>query len=271
MAKEPLRLMCIFAHPDDESLGTGGILARYADEGVETYLLTATRGEGGWRGEPQANPGQAAVGQMREQELRAAADVLGLREVVFLDYIDGELNRAENDDILPKIVAHLRRIRPQVVVTFDPFGVYGHPDHIAISQFTLAAVTLAAIPTPEQESQLPPHTVRKLYFVAETETSLEGFQSVMGKIRMPVNGEDRFAVGWPDWAVSARIDTREYWGQVVRAIECHQSQQLNPADFAAMPARFGPEVWGIRTLYRAFSLVGSSSTVESDLFEGLRS
>src|SRR4051812_28664308 len=120
-----LGLMCILAHPDDESLGTGGILARYAAEGVATSLITATRGERGWQGNPAAYPGSHALGQMREAELRAAAHVLGLREVAFLDYQDGELDRAHPAEAIGRLVAHVRRLRPDVVVTFDPTGLYG--------------------------------------------------------------------------------------------------------------------------------------------------
>src|ERR1700730_16777376 len=85
---DKLRLMCVLAHPDDESLGMGGVLAKYAAEGVETYLVTATRGERGWQDDPADNPGLSVLGKLREAELRAAAGILGLREVCFLDYID---------------------------------------------------------------------------------------------------------------------------------------------------------------------------------------
>src|SRR5881227_3601511 len=103
-----LKLMCVLAHPDDESLGNGGILAKYAAEGVETYLVTATRGERGWRGEAAADPGLAAFGKLREAELLAAAKILGLREVHFLDYIDGDLDQAEPASAIGKIADHLR-------------------------------------------------------------------------------------------------------------------------------------------------------------------
>src|SRR3712207_3832534 len=109
-----LKLMCILAHPDDESLGTGGTLAKYAAEGVDTYLVSATRGERGWSGPEQENPGPAALGQMREAELRAAAAVLGVRQVDFLDYIDGDLDRADPAEAIGRIVACLRQVRPQV-------------------------------------------------------------------------------------------------------------------------------------------------------------
>ena len=90
-----LRLLCVLAHPDDESLGTGGILAKYSAEGVETYLLTATRGERGWPGKPEENPGLTALGRIREAELQAAAAILGLHEVTFLDYLDGDVDQAD--------------------------------------------------------------------------------------------------------------------------------------------------------------------------------
>src|SRR6185369_14573015 len=139
-----LRLMCVLAHPDDESLGTGGILAKYASEGVATYVVTATRGERGRFDDTGVSPGPAIVGRAREAELRAAAAALGVREVAFLDYLDAQLDRADPNEAVEKIAAHIRRVRPHVVVTFDPFGAYGHPDHIAISQFTTAAIVRAA-------------------------------------------------------------------------------------------------------------------------------
>src|SRR5215471_13253843 len=95
-----LRLMAILAHPDDESLGNGGALARYAAEGVDVTLVTATRGQVGWFGEPSENPGMQALGQLREAELRAAATELGIREVVLLDYVDGELGLADTDQVI---------------------------------------------------------------------------------------------------------------------------------------------------------------------------
>src|SRR5688500_19217858 len=109
----PLRLMAVFAHPDDESLATGSLLARYAAEGVETYLVTATRGERGWAGPPEDDPGPAALGGLREAELMAAADILGLREVTFLGYNDGDLDAADHQEATARIVAHLRRVPPQ--------------------------------------------------------------------------------------------------------------------------------------------------------------
>src|SRR4029450_5015627 len=157
------RLMCVLAHPDDESLGTGGTLARYADEGVATYLVTATRGERGRFGDSKESPGPEIVGRAREAELLAAAKELGLREVRFLDYPDGALDKVDTAEAIEKIVTHLRRVKPHVVITFGPEGAYGHPDHIAISQLTTAATVCAADPLfGSQQAIGEPHRVSKL-------------------------------------------------------------------------------------------------------------
>src|SRR5579864_7465551 len=164
-----LKLMCVLAHPDDESLGNGGILAKYAAQGVETYLVTATRGERGWFGDESDYPVPDALGKTREAELLAAAKVLGIRQVDFLDYIDGDLDQAPPAEAVAKIVGYLRRVKPDVVVTFGPDGAYGHPDHIAICQFTTAAIVEAASPDALSHQDLPTHRVSKLYYMGVTQ------------------------------------------------------------------------------------------------------
>lgn len=262
-----LKLMCVLAHPDDESLGTGGILAKYAAEGVETYLVTATRGERGWFGAEQDYPGPEALGRQREAELRAAAQVLGLQEIAFLDYRDGELDQADPAQVIGQIVTHLRRLRPQVVVTFDPAGAYGHPDHIAICQFTTAAVVAAA--DPAFGDQQPPHRVYKLYYMAETEEKTAAYQAAFGELVMHVNGQARQAVSWPDWAITTRIDTLAYWQQVWQAVSCHQSQLPGYQALQNLPPEHHQNLWGSQTYYRLFSLVNGGRQPEQDLFEGL--
>lgn len=265
-----LKLVCIFAHPDDETLSTGGLLAKYAAEGVETYIICATRGERGWAHPEIKYPGLEQAGQFREAELRCAAQALGVHEVVFLDYIDGRLDQAPAGEVSAKIAHHLRQIRPQVVVTMDPQGVYGHPDHIALTQFTLGGVVQAASPDLGDESL--PHVVSKLYMVAETEAGYKGYAAsyVGGPLRFPVDGVERLPSAWPTWQISAEIDTTAYWDQVLQALACHRSQIRNLEPYVAMPGALPSEVWGIRTYYRAFSLVNGGRTKETDLFEGLR-
>ncbi len=143
-------LLAVYAHPDDEAFGTGGTIARYAGEGVKTYLVCATRGEVGEISDPSlATP--ETLGQVREGELRCAAETMGVAELIFLDYRDSGMagtdeNRdprafinAPADEVIATLVTIIRRLRPQVVATFEPNGGYGHPDHIAIHRHTVAA------------------------------------------------------------------------------------------------------------------------------------
>lgn len=266
---EQRRLMCIFAHPDDESLGTGSTLAKYAAEGVEVYLLTATRGERGWQGEPGAYPGLQALGELRTAELLAAARTLGIHEVQFLDYIDGDLDQAQTAEAIARIVPHLRRVRPQVVITFGPDGSYGHPDHIAISQLTAAAILCAADASYTDLGQCLPHRVSKLYYMVDTSAEVAIYTSVIGEIVFPVDGVERKPVGWEEWAVTTRIDGTEYWRATVDAVSCHKSQLSGFAELAALPEERQRSLWGVRSYYRAFSLVNSGRQREHDLFEGL--
>ena len=103
------RLLCVFAHPDDETLGAGSTLAKYAAAGVELYLVTATRGERGWQADPSADPGPQALSEIRTAELLAAAQVLGIRDIQFLNYLDGDLDQADPAEAIGRIVSHIRR------------------------------------------------------------------------------------------------------------------------------------------------------------------
>lgn len=265
-----LKLLACLAHPDDESLGMGGALARYADEGIETYLVTATRGERGWPGPPEENPGLQKLGEIRTAELLKAAAILRIKELHFLDYIDGDLDQANPLEATRKIVGHIRRIRPQVVATFDPFGGYGHPDHIAISQLTTGAVVAAASPDFEDDHRQPPHQVQKLYFMAWTAADEEIYESAFGKLTMNIDGRQRGTVGWPDWGLTTDVDTADYWPQVWEAVQCHQSQLSSYGLISTYTPEQHQQLWGVSTFYRAFSLVNGGRQKEDDLFAGLR-
>jgi LmbE family N-acetylglucosaminyl deacetylase len=263
------RLLCILAHPDDESLGTGGILAKYAAAGVATGVLCATRGERGWPGNPDEYPGPEALGRLREAELRAAAATLGVREVAFLGYGDGELDRADPTEATGRIVAHLRRLRPQVVVTFAPDGATGHPDHIAISQLTTAAIVCAADASACLPGDAPPHRVAKLYYLVYARAQAETFDAAFGDSAMTVDGVRRAAPPWPDWAITTRVDASAHWRRVWAAIGCHRTQFPDAATLARLPDATHRALWGTQDFYRAFSLVNGGRTVEDDLFAGL--
>ena len=268
---DKLKLMCILAHPDDESLGNGGILARYAAEGVETYLVTATRGERGWTDSERDYPGLEALGKRREAELRAAASVLGIHRVEFLDYIDGDLDQAPAAEVVAKIALHLRRVKPDVVVTFGPDGAYGHPDHVAIGQFTTAAIVKAASPNSLYSRDLTPHCVSKLYYMVASEKLLLAYQSVFGEVVMHIDGVERRGVPWLEWAITTRIAIGEYRKTVWEAILCHESQLVVYRQLEHLSQDSQKELWDRQTYYRAFSLVNGGRDVEDDLFAGLGS
>jgi LmbE family N-acetylglucosaminyl deacetylase len=267
-------LMAVLAHPDDESLGMGGTLARYAAEGADVVLVTATRGEGGrFRGirpGDASHPGPAALARIREDELRAAADALGLRTVVFLDYPDGHLDGVDPAEAAGRIADLVRRHRPDVVLTFGPDGAYGHPDHVAISQFTTAAVVLAAGPSSDGSGDAA-HHVSKLYYLAWSASTWQAYEAAVGTLAATVDGVERRATAWPDWAITTVIDTRSVWSRVWRAVSCHQSQIVAYDRLRELAPAHHEAIWGRQTFYRAFSLVNGGHTRETDLFEGLYS
>jgi LmbE family N-acetylglucosaminyl deacetylase len=269
-----LKLAGIFAHPDDETLGTGGTLARYAAEGVEVHVVCATRGERGRYRDGSDHPGPEALGRIREAELRAAARVLGVREVSFLDYWDKDLDLADPHEVIGKIVGHLRRIRPQVAVTFAPDGGYGHPDHVAICQFATAAVVAAGDPTyasgAASAPELPAHRVSKLYYMAWSAAKWEAYQAAFKKLVSKVDGAERQAAPWPDWAITTWIDTAAWWPTVWDAVRCHESQMAIYGPLGELSEEHHRGLWGTQEFYRAMSLVNGGRSRESDLFEGLR-
>jgi LmbE family N-acetylglucosaminyl deacetylase len=273
----PLRLLAVLAHPDDESLGLGGVLARYAAEGVETYLVTATRGERGrFKGIPpgaDGHPGGEELARIRERELDAAARVLGIRETWILGYGDGQLDRAPAREAVRRIAACVRRVRPQVVVTFGPDGAYGHPDHIAICQFATAAAVAAADPARDGDDgagPLAPHAVSKLYYMASSQASWDAYQEAFKKLVSVVDGVEREARPWPEWALTTRVDTRAHWPTAWRAVSCHESQIGGYERLKHLSPDHHEALWGSQSFYRALSTANGGRAREADLFEGLR-
>lgn len=263
-----LKLLAVFPHPDDETLGLGSTFARYSAEGVETYLVCATRGERGWFDSEGPDPGFEGVARIREAELRCAAEHLGLHEVCFLDYIDGDVDQAEPKEIIAKIASHVRRIQPQVVVTFSPDGAYGHPDHIALSQFTNAALVCAA--DASFADHQPPHRVSKLYYMVDSLDVVDASNEAFGGISMDVDGVTRHHIGWQDWQITTRLDNKKYMDRVRNAIHCHISQLPGYGPIAEWTVDEVAKVFGTGHFYRAYSLVNGGRKSESDLFEGIR-
>jgi LmbE family N-acetylglucosaminyl deacetylase len=258
VAQSDLRLMCVLAHPDDESLGTGGTLAKCAAEGIHTSLVTATCGERGRFGDAATSPGPHVVGPAREAELAAAARELGVADVTLLRYPDGALDAVGPSDPIARITEQLERVKPHVVITFGADGAYGHPDHIAISQLTTAAIASAD------------HRVSKLYYIAWSAAKWTAYQAALRRLVSVVDGEERQVVPWPDWAITTVIDTATVWPTVWRAVSCHKTQMSIYRKLAELSDEHQRMLWGTQEFYRAFSLVNGGRTKESDVFEGLR-
>jgi len=268
---DALRLLAVFAHPDDESMGMGGTLAKYSAEGVETYLVCASRGERGWSGLEEQDPGLEKLGQIRTQELENAIKVLGMKELHFLNYLDGDVDKAPHAEAIGKVATHIRRIRPQVVVTFPADGNYGHPDHIAIGQFTFAAAISAADSAYTDAENSPSHRISKLYYMVDGESFINRIAPFMGDMTFRVDDQLRGEFPWKEWMITTRIDMADHCKTAWRAIHCHQSQLGTLGTLANMDEDAAAAVLAMQgTFYRALSLVNGGRKVEPDFFEGLR-
>ncbi|MGC8782446.1 MAG: PIG-L family deacetylase [Anaerolineae bacterium] len=231
------RLLAIFAHPDDEAFGTGGTIARYAAQGVHVTLVCATRGEVG----EIADPGLATpetLGAVREDELRCAARTMGIAEVIFLGYRDsGMAGSADNADprayinaadeeVVGRLVEIIRRVRPQVVVTFEPNGGYGHPDHIAAHRHATAAFHAAADPA-RFPAAGPIWQADRLFYTAIPRSFFRQMRDEMVRLGLDTGRFPRVedaAAGWPDEAVNVTIDVSATVEAKWSALECHRTQ-----------------------------------------------
>jgi LmbE family N-acetylglucosaminyl deacetylase len=159
------RIAAIFAHPDDETFSIGGTIAKYAPAGVRWDVFCATDGDAGQSAVSVAS--RAELGELRRNELIAAARLLGVRgEIVARGYPDGRLTEVDPDQLIGEIVQFLRGVQPDVVITFGPEGApNAHRDHRAISRAATAAFHLAASPTAYPDQRLPPHAAARLFYV----------------------------------------------------------------------------------------------------------
>jgi LmbE family N-acetylglucosaminyl deacetylase len=204
------RLLGIFAHPDDESRIVGGALAKYASEGVQVDVLVATRGEVGSCGEPPlCSPEE--LPRIREAELRAACTMLGVHDLVLLDYRDGTLTEVDRRALIGDIVAAIRRMQPHVVITFGPEGRTLHPDHIVIHEAATAAFHLAADPCAWTLDNQPLWAAPKLYYSA-----IPASQARATQWRFP---------SIPDDQVTVALDVASWIAQKKQATnEAHRTQ-----------------------------------------------
>jgi LmbE family N-acetylglucosaminyl deacetylase len=167
-------------------------------------------------------------------------------------------------------VGLLRRIRPDVVATFGPDGAYGHPDHIAISQFAAAAVLSAADADYAAGPGGAAHRVSKFYYLAWRKAKWDAYQAAFKKLVVTVDGTERQALPWPDWAVTTVLNTGDVWETVWQAVRCHRTQMAIYGQLEKLSPQHHQELWGTQEYYRVFSSVNGGRIIETDLFEGLR-
>jgi len=234
-------LLTVLAHPDDESFGMGGTLAWYAQQGVDVDLICATRGEAG-EIDLEYKESIKSAACLRTQELRCAAQVLGIREVHFLNYRDsGMPGMAENhhpkalaaqpvDAVAQKIAHIMRQIKPDVVLTFDPIGGYRHPDHIAIQKATVRAFDLVADEGFSDPEGLPPFQPEKLYFHIMNRTYLRmwvGLMRLFGQDPRKFGRNkdiDLVSITEVDFPTHVKINYRSVRALQEQAAACHASQ-----------------------------------------------
>jgi N-acetyl-1-D-myo-inositol-2-amino-2-deoxy-alpha-D-glucopyranoside deacetylase len=229
-----LSALAVFAHPDDESFSCGGTLARLAAGGAEVNLICATNGEVGEISDPAlATPEN--LGEVRREELRSAARALDIREPYYMGYRDsGMSGTPENQDprclhqtdvdvVGGKVVEFIRRLKPEVVFTFDAGGVYGHPDHIAIHRATSWAIDVL---TRENGASLP-----SLYFTALPRGYMRRLAEEARRHGLAAeqngNGFDLEKFGTPDELVTTVVNVGPYLDAKLQAIRSHRTQ-INP-------------------------------------------
>lgn len=241
------RLLVFFAHPDDEVFSCGGVMALNKQRGIHNTLVCATKGEAGEISSTDlATPEN--LGSVREQELIAAANHMGIDDLHFLGYRDsGMAGTPENEHpaayakadasaVVPRLVRFIRTVRPQVIITFDPTGGYGHPDHIAIHHHTLAAVPAAADPEYYPDLGEPWQAQRIYYptFLRETFLALRD-QLVSQGLEAPDWGTDE---GFTEQPVHAEVDIRELVNSKWTAFKCHRTQFGPTNPFMQVPEEF---------------------------------
>jgi mycothiol conjugate amidase Mca len=283
---EPFTLMAVHAHPDDEAISTGGVLARAAAEGVRTVLVTCTGGEVG-----EINPDTAValhnLAEVREGELRAACQELGVTHLELLGYRDSGMAGTEDNGhpnafaqadlevAAARLVTLMRKYRPSVVVTYNENGFYGHPDHINAHRIAVRAYELAGDPAHAPDGEFAPWSPLKLYYTAVPQSAMAEFGTRLREAGIDAPVPDATEAeppswGTPDELVTTVVDISAHVQQKRRALFCHATQMGPDVFFAKIPERLFGELFG----REAFQLVNAripSDVPEDDLFAGLRS
>ena len=244
-----LRLLAAFAHPDDEGFGSGGTLAMLVARGAQVTLVCGTNGDVGEISDPAlATP--ETLPQVRQQELRNAMAVTGVADIRFLNYRDSgmagtednehpnSLHQAGSSKVVETLVAIIQEARPDIIITHDPSGGYGHPDHRAMCRHTTEAYKLA------MEKQTSPTT--SLYYVCFPRSNFQRMWQKMVEmdITPPFASQDVELVGTPDDEVTTTLDISPYVDTKIESLNCHRTQISPNGPFAQLPREMTRDIMG---------------------------
>jgi N-acetyl-1-D-myo-inositol-2-amino-2-deoxy-alpha-D-glucopyranoside deacetylase len=264
-------LMLVHAHPDDEAISTGGVMMKAKAHGHRVVLVTATKGEVGEIHNMDEEASRPRLGEIRTEELKAAAEILGVDRMEFLGYRDsGMVDTADNkdprsfhqarlDEAAGKLAVFIREERPDVVVTYAEDGIYGHPDHVKAHHVTNAALDLL-----EREGWAP----KKLYYTAIPRSMMEAFVSQMPEEAQRQQNTNMRVAGTPDELVTTRIDVHDYVDQKRKAFGAHVSQNDPNSWFATMASQIYELAFGTEYYQLARGKLGTEPP-EPDLFAGI--
>jgi LmbE family N-acetylglucosaminyl deacetylase len=277
------RLLIVYAHPDDEAFGLGALIAKSVDRGIDVYLICATNGERGTV-KPEFLADGRTVKAVRLAELEAAAKILRLRKVYLLDYKDSGMMgtpdtqdpeclwQAPLEEVTRKVVAIMREVKPHVVITFNRYGGYGHPDHIKIQQAATQAFTLAG--DAAYETGLPPYPPQKLYY-----TNVSRWQLRLGVWMTRLRGDDPRRLGRNHdidlvrildhiEPIHAAVDIRDYYPAWDAASAAHASQLGGRTP--RIPKRWRRYLAPRQGFTRVYPPPNGRGIDEHDLFQGVQ-
>ena len=297
------RLLLVHAHPDDESIGQGATMAKYVAEGRGVTLVTCTAGEMGEILVPELEHLAAdrtdGLGLHRKDELEAAMKELGVTDHRFLggfgtyrdsgmkwhddghaipadDVHDNAFWNADLTEAADHLVAVIREVRPQVLVTYDQFGGYGHPDHIQAHRVATYASALAAVPSYRQDLGAA-WDIAKIYWGAMSESRMRASLRALREAGDTTTFEGMDPDGplphfiTPDEHLAARIDGTDYIDQKMAALAAHATQITTDGPFFALSNNQGASVWGTEFFRIAKGRLGDldDEGLETDLFAGI--
>jgi N-acetyl-1-D-myo-inositol-2-amino-2-deoxy-alpha-D-glucopyranoside deacetylase len=286
------RLLLVHAHPDDECIGTGATMAKYVADGAQVTLVTCTLGEEGEILVPELEHLAAnrndALGQHRIDELADAMKALGVTDQRFLGgpgrWRDSGMMglptndrsecfwQADLDEAVGALVAVVREVRPQVVITYNEDGGYGHPDHIQAHRVAVAAFDAAADPGRYPDAGTP-WQPSKLYYTALPVSFLrmgwEALKELGEETPFGVASPEELPFGDPDETVSTRIDARDHLEAKVEAMRAHRTQIQVDGPFFALSNNVGQRAFGFEHYRLVRGTPPPVGEVEEDLFAGI--